>query len=449
MGEQVGYVNAWSHPSRPGAAGIYSNFIGGVPRTASPLAYPLCGGCGSPLFLVLQLYAPTDRERFLYIFGCNKHACADAPDAFVALRTLGGVVAVVEEEEEATAAPDDAMAAAVTDEWGSGGGGGGWGAASEWEAAADAIGGAASVALLAATTAALSISSSATTVAPVPAPVPAPARQIKQTRGRDALPPTPAAPPAFPCFIVETAYGKGESFGGGAASESESDSDDEAVCVSSTTAPSSHFTSISRSSSSRATADWAYAQRLLEAYNAREAIESECGGGGGGDGVGGEAAFAAAEEAADNNNTKNGAAGASAEEEEEVADERGGVSGGSGSGGGGERYEKTPAKLRYLLRFQRRVARFPTQVLRYVWDAPGDVLWPVPPAARPRAPPPCKCGAPRRLEVQIMPTVLFGLGVDDTNEPGGGMDFLSLLVYACEAACQWANSEVVIALSPK
>jgi hypothetical protein len=462
MGEQIGYVTTWSHPSRPGAVGIYSNFVGGVPHTSPPLIHPSCSNCGTRLFLVLQLYAPTDRERFLYIFGCNNIACMEAPGAWVVLRRLGDFIAIA--DEDASAVGGEAAPDAPTDMWGGGdgsGGGGGWGMASEWEgAAADLEGTAASMAILAATTAALSLEASAATasVSSLPALSTAVAaaaavtgRQIRRGGSdREASSSSSTDVPSFPCFLIETAYGETS----GAASESESDSDDELLATTTTTGSAPPPAAV-HPSSRAASADWAYAQRLLEVYNAREALENNT--------IsttvvaGGSHAVALAELENDggggNNNDNddnednedNDDSGAIAADDERGRRRGGGHNqGGSSGSGGGERYEKTPAKLRYLLRFQRRLARFPTQVIRYVWDAPNDVLWPIHPAARPRAPLPCACGAKRRLEVQILPSCLFGLGVEDG--PGGGMDFLSLLIYACEAACESGKEEVIVAI---
>ena len=77
-------------------------------------------------------------------------------------------------------------------------------------------------------------------------------------------------------------------------------------------------------------------------------------------------------------------------------------------------------------------------------------MWPIPPAARPGArgvplPPPCACRAERRLEVQILPSVLYGLRVD---EGGGGMDFSSLFVYSCADSCAGSNQECIVVLPP-
>jgi hypothetical protein len=239
------------------------------------------------------------------------------------------------------------------------------------------------------------------------------------------------------------------------------------------------------------------------------------------------------------------------------------------AGWGGERYEKTPAATRYLLRFQRRVRRLPQQCMRYQYG--GAPLWPVPPptvvsgdagaraAARARgdgkrrgatdrsdkaetdtvAPPGaaggplpaavlkapkkgkgggrpetlsvprCACGAERRFELQLMPHCLEVLSIDahgterlpgaaagDKEGPrpthaalpshwaagagaaaantgaalgscdgraacaegppagrldarmllGNSLDFLTVLVYSCEASCDASHEEFAVAV---
>jgi len=247
--------------------------------------------------------------------------------------------------------------------------------------------------------------------------------------------------------------------------------------------------------------------------------------------------------------------------------------GGADGGWGGERYEKTPAATRYLLRFQRRVRRLPQQCMRYHYG--GAPLWPVPPptvvsgdaGARPaasgrsggkrrgatgcsgkadldavtppgaagallsaamlKAPkkgkgggrpetlsiPRCACGAERRFELQLMPHCLEVLSIDahctehlrgaagagegprptgaapashcaagagstvaDTGAASGScdghsfpagstgaegppvgrldarmllgnsLDFLTVLVYSCEASCDASHEEFAVAV---
>ena len=68
-----------------------------------------------------------------------------------------------------------------------------------------------------------------------------------------------------------------------------------------------------------------------------------------------------------------------------------------------------------LDKFQDRVGRCPSQGLRYAWG--GAPLWStaiMPEAAR--RPPPCVCGAARQFELQLMPSLLFALKVDDYAE---------------------------------
>lgn len=162
----------------------------------------------------------------------------------------------------------------------------------------------------------------------------------------------------------------------------------------------------------------------------------------------------------------------------------GGGTKGGGGGDGGDKYEAVPAKYRYSLAFQQRVALLPEQVVRYDWA--GSPLWPTaPPRLQGRAGtggrrglqvPPCpRCGGARKFELQLMPGLLFGLkpeeysptapvrlpapaphaaagggggqggGGDGEGSSGsppapplilpGGMDWQSVLVYSCEASC--------------
>lgn len=421
MGEQVGYVNDWSHPSRVSELSAYSSFVGGVPHNSLPLSsIPTCGACGKQLYLVLQLYAPTDRERHLLIFGCNSSACIGVPGSWAAVRTQG---AKIPEPAVADARPP---AAGEPSSWGFGGSeDAGWGAASDWEAAANDADAGTALARLTAQAATLSMSPAPADAAPAQPVHRAPARRApRQSRADDDR-------LQFACFAVETAYGEPRCD----ASDSESDSDEgddgrlggrrETMTASATSRP------------QRVSADWQHAQRLLEEYHAREALEQNSSAGQE-DSLAQPPSAEAGDSASDDD----------AAHSEGEPDQRGraGDRGVARGDGGGEKYEKTPAKQRYLIRFQRRVSLIPTQVVRYVWDAPSDVLWPVPPNARPRAPPLCVCGAQRKLELQVLPTVLFGLKVDDA--PGGGMDFLSLLVYSCETSCDSSQQEVVVALPP-
>ena len=80
-----------------------------------------------------------------------------------------------------------------------------------------------------------------------------------------------------------------------------------------------------------------------------------------------------------------------------------------GDGDEADSYERLPAPMRAMLRFQRAVQRCPRQVVRYAYG--GKPLWSVaqPPAC---CPPTCVCGAPRTFELQLMPAALYVLRVD-------------------------------------
>lgn len=84
---------------------------------------------------------------------------------------------------------------------------------------------------------------------------------------------------------------------------------------------------------------------------------------------------------------------------------------------------------RWLAKFQRRLERSSTQVVRYEWG--GSPLWMVAPPqeiAKGSWPPPCgRCGAKRVFEVQVLPTLCGQLG---TLAEWG-----TILAYTCSQDC--------------
>jgi len=85
--------------------------------------------------------------------------------------------------------------------------------------------------------------------------------------------------------------------------------------------------------------------------------------------------------------------------------------------------------------FRKRVARSPTQVLRYEWA--GEPLWQSGEGQGPADPPVCeRCGGGRVFELQAMPSLLYQLGVEAYAPPGDvGMDFGVAVLYCCAASC--------------
>ncbi|KAJ1503867.1 Programmed cell death protein 2 [Coelomomyces lativittatus] len=88
----------------------------------------------------------------------------------------------------------------------------------------------------------------------------------------------------------------------------------------------------------------------------------------------------------------------------------------------------------WFLEFQARLARAPTQVLRYlrtdVSSAPPLYIH----EDLPPAPSPCpRCGSPRTLECQVLSTLLNYL--DLKTEDSNALDFGSLFLYTCETSC--------------
>ncbi|KAH3756099.1 programmed cell death protein 2 [Pelomyxa schiedti] len=86
-----------------------------------------------------------------------------------------------------------------------------------------------------------------------------------------------------------------------------------------------------------------------------------------------------------------------------------------------------------FVHFQQRVARAPSQVLRYA-HFPTGALWVseknIP---RPQDIPPCQnCGAPRTFEFQILPQLIYFLGVDPQVS---SFDWGTAAVFTCSSSC--------------
>lgn len=85
------------------------------------------------------------------------------------------------------------------------------------------------------------------------------------------------------------------------------------------------------------------------------------------------------------------------------------------------------------LALARRLRSNPKQVLRYAYaDKPLRVhsQWTCDPAA-------CVCGAPRRFELEILPTLIFFLHSSKME------DFATVAVFSCDRSCALSSSEVV------
>lgn len=169
---------------------------------------------------------------------------------------------------------------------------------------------------------------------------------------------------------------------------------------------------------------------------------------------------------------------------------------GSGSSvSSGEAYERLPPSERAFLFFSNRIRLCPRQVARYAYG--GIPMWSVPVSVdsfnqspsrakqqRDRnsnrdlhlsskkrqdnpslIPPLCICGAKRHFEFQVLPSILYVLGVDqvftsspssleemlqrefvrdDENNYSGGIDFANIAVYSCANSCDLSLEEFVV-----
>ncbi|KAI4349698.1 hypothetical protein L6164_010260 [Bauhinia variegata] len=85
--------------------------------------------------------------------------------------------------------------------------------------------------------------------------------------------------------------------------------------------------------------------------------------------------------------------------------------------------------------FQERIAKAPEQVLRYYRNTSARPIWPVS-SGRPSKLdiPKCSyCGGSLCCEFQILPQLLYYLGVDNEAD---SLDWATIVVYACEASCE-------------
>ena len=436
---QLGYATAKSALGRA-CVDAFETRAGGLPvYFERPLERPTCRSCDCPLFLVAQIYAPTDRDRSLLIFGCNSVLCngfgADSP----AMRTPGALWTVQRTQASASYKPDSATAVGATvehppgqplvetDPWGAVGA---WGEAEPL----------ATPALPLATPGAME---SAATAQQTPSVMP-PASPLDRIH--------------FPAFAIATfddVEDEGEGDGG-------SDGD--------STSSAGGAKAEDDSQRWRSYEEW----RAAAGQDAEDAVGGGSRGGRGGsgghelglapegegdsdDGVGEDEGSGAEEvaglatgmsetlaltEAEGSRPRRRGWAASAAPggwsapgeggparsspaapaARRDARPQRGAAAAGAGRGSAeaGDAYEALPAETRFMLRWQSWLKHSGHPCVRYAYGlAPR---WPVPPTdvLVTGAVPPCACGRARVFELQILPAILSLLSVDEytSREPG-------------------------------
>lgn len=98
--------------------------------------------------------------------------------------------------------------------------------------------------------------------------------------------------------------------------------------------------------------------------------------------------------------------------------------------------EESSQEQKHWVAFQARLARAPDQVLRYCRAMGARPLWPSL-EGQPREADiaPCAyCGGPRTFELQLLPQLLYFLGVQNEAD-NDSLDWATIAVYSCAASC--------------
>ena len=425
--------------------------VGGSPDWLLPppfSGWPPCRLCSAPQVFVGQVYAPVDSHRVLYIFGCNSAACSGTGDGWRVYRQEASFAEIPAAEAGDGGAPQrgssGGAAASSTGGaplWAADGatleaGGGAWGAATSWDVSADAAWGD-SDAVADAKIDAMMAALEGGIAAGAGAPADGRPAEAKRGGAADRAPPVLCGPePPFSFPRFDLEIAAEPLDDAAAGAADEQRLLDKALQYLDSAAE-----------------DDADAQAVREAIAAKGARST--------------------------NSTNNDATDDEGEEDAAAP---------------------APGAVGPLRRFQRRLAREPSQVLRYAWDAaplwagaaPAD-------ARRVRAARrgagggkdgTCRhCGAKRVFELQLMPQLLHLLRVEDgvvipeevrkvkgiaapvvatdgdgeRRKPapapsaaprlslascGDCMDWAAVAVYSCEQSCGASGEEIAVVQKP-
>lgn len=103
--------------------------------------------------------------------------------------------------------------------------------------------------------------------------------------------------------------------------------------------------------------------------------------------------------------------------------------------------EESSADEQHWAAFQARISRASDQVLRYCRAPGAKPLWPSLDGQPEESdiPPCCNCGGPRMFEFQLLPQLLYFLGVQNEAE-NDSLDWATIAVYSCAGSCNKTGS---------
>jgi Programmed cell death protein 2, C-terminal putative domain len=423
--------------------------IGGFPTLYENQVFPpsfiTCPHCSNSLYLLIQVYAPLEFDRTLYVFGCNSQVCFKnkGKPSIVVYRSQRSSLSSTSSSIESKPNPAITLPASFSsDSWGDGGA---WGS-SEFDEGASTTD----------TNSSAVDQASASLIESMKRLESEKKESSKKVSRRDDSPDEKRTQlkAVFPCFPV-ISYDNdfdSNSIDAEDAEELEESGGLHAEDVSSSQQTSKYY---KKGISKRKQIEDEHVSKLLSSYQAWEKSEEE---------------RRSASSNPESHSIPPEVKDDEGEDEETEVGSDFNVAASTELSSGGEKYERVPEKLRFMLAFQDKLQQLPAQVLRYEYE--GEPVWPAPPSVvasgltasvkgKAKVPvrtsaefervcvPACEsCGATRKFEFQTMPPLLSFLNVDENTVEGtqaiasrgdqimlGGMDWSSVLVYSCSKSC--------------
>jgi hypothetical protein len=465
MSAQLGFADKKPAPPR---GNLLDTRIGGLPvyfkGPVEPPPRPICKACGKPLYLVAQIFAPTDRDRSLLIWGCNANACNSLQPVGDKSSPLGSWHVQRTQSSIPLASPvsapeiENCSAISVPDPWG---------ACAAW---GDEL-------AISAPEPSITTPTATSEILPdVGLHFPGTERRVPF----DILPTSAMDKFCFPAFNVWSAIDVEDDGCTRNGIAEDSDEDDAVSALSESPDVAARRWREYEIWRSSAGEDDAVKLEVADFSDEEELDASHEYAEGGDVAEIGTVVDVGVPKTSPRREAKSKSCARKGKRDEPCG----------GGRNGGDEYEATPAALRIMLNFQAWLRRSGHPCVRYAYGL--SPRWSAPPSAILLAGiPRCPCGSERKFEMQLLPSLLVHLMVDDhtdTSEedsrigalasadalrttssgvlgaalskaksvasgsaaapsfPCGGMDFSTVLIFSCPDSCEVSDTEFAIAV---